>query len=267
MTESQVPLYHSAEEFKETVILNAPHPFVTHILKKNRLRIDEVESSLKKLAAVYDINIDAFRDGSKPKWQHLNGVAGNIESDPLYVFHYLDVFHRKNKKDKEVFSHERYLQFYETLGGDKMSLIEEVSKRCFKFYSTYNRSIRKHNFAPYSVLKIITRIEDVIINSDPKICSTDLKYQAIGEISNMMRLIHSGSAQGSWRLLPDEETSAIHDLVEYFHSEVFMKNYNGERALLRQARNRFNAGVNAWYQVNWRQFQRKNTEEDNNADN
>ena len=254
VTESQVPLYHSAEGFKETVVLNAPHSFVTHILQKDRLRIDEVESSLKKLAAIYDINIDAFRDGKRPQWQHLNSVAGNIETDPLYVFHYLDVFRRKNKKDKDLFSPERYLQFYEILGGDKMSLIEEVSKRCFKFYSTYNRKTRRHNFTPNSVLKVITRVEDVIINSDPKICPTDLKYQAIGEVSNMMRLIRRGSAQGSRRLPPDEETSAIHNFVEYFYNEVFMKNYNGERALLRQARNRFNAGINAWYQVNWRQF-------------
>lgn len=264
VTESQVPLYHSAEDFKETVVLNAPHPFVTHVLKKDRLRIDEVEDGLKKLATVYDINMDAFRDGKRPQWQHLNSVAGNIETDPLYVFHYLNVFRRKNKWDSFPKPHdgessipERYIQAYHHIGGDKMSIIEEVSKRCFKFYSTYNRRTRRHNFTPNSVLKVITRVEDVIINSDPKICPTDLKYQAIGEVSNLMRLIRSSSAQGSSRLPPDEETSAIHDFIEYFYDEVFRKNYNGERALLRQARNRFNAGINAWYQVNWRQFQTK----------
>ena len=274
VTESQVPLYHSAEEFKETVILNAPHPFVTHILKKDRLRIDEVESSLKKLAAVYDINIDAFRDGAKPKWQHLNGVAGNIETDPLYVFHYLNVFRRKNKwdsfprpKDGDISIPERYLQFYETLGGDKMSLIEEVSKRCFKFYSTYNRRTRKHNFTPNSVLKVITLVEDVIVNSERKICHEDLVYQAIGEVSNLMQRIRSSRAQGYARLPGNEEASAIRDFVEHFYHNVFVEYYEGERGLLRQRRNRFNAGINAWYQVNWRQFQTKKAEEDNNADN
>ena len=123
VTESQIPLYHSAEEFKETVVFNAPHSFVTHILQKERLRIDEVEKSLEKLTAIYDINIDAFRDGPKPQYQHLNGVAGNIATDPLYVFHYLDVLRRKNKwdnfpkpKDGDIFIPKRYLQFYETLG-------------------------------------------------------------------------------------------------------------------------------------------------------
>ena len=46
-----------------------------------------------------------------------------------------------------------------------------------------------------------------------------------------------------------------------------MTYYKGERGTLRQARNRFNAGVNAWYQMNWRQFQTKPAKEDNNADN
>ena len=148
-----------------------------------------------------------------------------------------------------------------------MSFIEGVSKRCFKFYSTYNHRTGRHNFSPNSVLKVITRVEDVIINSEPKIDPTDLKYQAIGEVNNLMRLIRSGGAQGSHRLSRDEEASAIHDFVEYFHDEIFVIYYKGERALLRQARNRFNAGVNAWYQVNWRQFQTKKAKEDNNADN
>ena len=274
VTESQIPIYHSSQEWKETVVLDAPHSFVRHILRQDKLRIDEIEPALQKVAASYDINVDVFQKGRETKWQHLNEIARNIDTDPLYVFHYMETFRRKKKwdnfpkpRDGELSIPERYIQIYHHIGGEKMSMIEEISKRCFKFYSTYNRRTKRHNFAPNSVLKVITRVEDVIINSDPKICPTDLKYQAIGEVSNMMRLIHLGSAQGSWRLPPDEETSAIHDFVEYFYDEVFMKNYNGERALLRQARNRFNAGINAWYQVNWRQFQTKKAEEDNNANN
>ena len=39
-----------------------------------------------------------------------------------------------------------------------MSLIEEVSKRCFKFYGP-------DGFKTYSILKVITLIEDIIVNS------------------------------------------------------------------------------------------------------
>ena len=259
VTESQVPLYHSAEEFKETVVLNAPHPFVTHILQKERLRIDEVEKGLEKLSAIYDINIDAFRDGAKPQWQHLNSVAGNIETDPLYVFHYLDVFRRKNKwdsfpkpKDGDIFIPERYLQFYETLGGDKMSLIEGIAERCFNFYGPADR------FTPHSVLRVISLVEDTIINSESTIKRIDLKWQARGVVQDLMRRIRNRSAQGYYRL-PDaqEELEAIKALVDYFYEEAFKNDCGEQRAILRARRNLLNSGINAWYQVNWEQFQKE----------
>ncbi len=267
VTESQVPLYHSAEEFKETVILNAPHPFVTHILQKERLRIDEVEKSLEKLSAIYDINIDAFRDGAKPQWQHLNSVAGNIESDPLYVFHYLDVLRRKNKwdsfpkpKDGDIFIPERYLQFYETLGGDKMSLIKGIAERCFNFYGP-------DSFNPNSILKVIALVEDVIINSESTIDPIDLKWEARGEVHNLMQRVRTSRAQGFARLPRRDEGAAIEVLVDYFYEEVFMDDYKGQRAILRARRNRLNAGINAWYQANWQQFRKPKDEEETDVNN
>ena len=263
VTESQVPLYHSAEEFKETVVLNAPHPFVTHILQKERLRIDEVEKGLEKLSAIYDINIDAFRDGAKPQWQHLNSVAGNIETDPMYVFHYLDVFRRKNKwdsfpkpKEGDIFIPKRYLQFYETLGGDKMSLIEGIAERCFNFYSPADR------FTPHSVLRVISLVEDTIINSESTIKQTDLKWQARGVVQDLMRRIRNRSAQGYYRLSDEqEELEAIEVLVDYFYEEVFKNDCGEQRAILRARRNLLNSGINAWYQVNWEQFRKEKNEE------
>lgn len=267
VTESQVPLYHSVEEFKETLVFNAPHPFVTHILQKDRLRIDEVAPNLEKLAAVYDINIDAFRDGAKPQWQHLNAVAGNIETDPLYVFHYLDVLRRKNKwdsfpkpKDGDIFIPERYLQFYETLGGDKMSLIEGIAERCFNFYGP-------DSFKPNSVLKVITLVEDVIINSKPTIAEADLKYQAAGEVHNLMERVRSNRAQGFARLNRPEQSEAIQVFVDYFYAKVFRSDYDGQRAFLRAQRNRLNAGINAWYQINWQQFRKPKDEEATDVNN
>ena len=267
VTESQIPLYHSSEEWKETVFLDAPHSFVRHIIGKDKLRIDEIEPALRQVAASYDINIDVFQKDRKPQWQHLNEIARNIDTDPLYVFHYLEAFRRKQGWDSFPKPHEgepsipeRYIQNYHHIGGDKMSLIEEVSKRCFKFYSP-------NNFRPNSILKVITLVEDVIVNSEPKICPEDLNYQAIGEVSNLMQRIRTSRAQGYARLRVDEEPSAIQEFVEYFYHNVFVEYYEGERGLLRQRRNRFNAGINAWYQVNWRQFQTKKAEEDNNADN
>lgn len=267
VTESQIPLYHSSEEWKETVMLDAPHSFVRHILKQDKLRIDEIEPALRRVATSYDINIDVFQKDRSPQWQHLNEIAHNIDTDPLYVFHYLETFRRKQgwdsfpkQRDGEPSIPKRYIQAYHHIGGNKMSLIEEVASRCFKFYSP-------DNFRPNSVLKIVTLVEDVIVNSERKICPEDLNYQIVGEVSNLMQRIRSSRAQGYARLPVDEEASAIREFVEHFYHTVFVGYYEKERGLLRQARNRFNAGINAWYQENWRQFQTKKAEEDNNADN
>lgn len=267
VTESQIPLYHSSEEWNETVVLDAPHSFVRHILGQDKLRIDEIDHALRRVAASYDINIDVFQKDRSPQWQHLNEIARNIDTDPLYVFHYLEAFRRKQgwdsfpkPRDEEPSIPERYIQIYHHIGGDKMSLIEEVASRCFKFYGP-------DNFRPNSVLKVVTLVEDVIVNSEPKICSEDLNYQAIGEVSNLMQRVRSSRAQGYARLPVNEEASAIREFVEYFYHAVFVEYYDGERGLLRQARNRFNAGINAWYQVNWQQFQTKKAKENNNANN
>ena len=266
VTESQIPIYHSSEEWKETVVLDAPHAFARHIIRQDKLRIDEIEPALRKIATSYDINIDVFQKDRKPQWQHLNEIARNIDTDPFYVFHYLETFRRKQgwdsfpkQRDGEPSIPERYIQAYHYIGGDKMSLIEEVASRCFKFYSP-------DNFRPNSVLKVITLVEDVIVNSEPKICPEDLNYQVIGEVSNLMQRVRTSRAQGYARLPANEESSVIREFVEHFYHAVFVSYYEGERGLLRQARNRFNAGINAWYQVNWRQFQTKKAEEDNNAD-
>ena len=196
VTESQIPLYHSSEEWKEMVVLDAPHSFVRHILGQDKLRIDEIEPALCKVTASYDINIDVFQKDGKPQWQHLNEVGRNIDTDPLYVFHYLEAFRRKQGWDSfpkpregESSIPERYIQTYHHIGGDKMSLIEEVSKRCFKFYGP-------DGFKSNSVLKVITLTEDVIVNSRPTTDQDDLKYMAAGMVSNHIQRIEKQGAKG-----------------------------------------------------------------------
>ena len=266
VTESQIPIYHSSEACKETVVLDAPHAFTRHIIKQDKLRIDEIELALRKVAASYDINIDVFQKDRSPQWQYLNEIARNIDTDPLYVFHYMEALRRKQgwyslpkQRDGELSIAERYIQAYYHFGGDKMSLIEEVAHRCFTFYTPLN-------FRPNSILKVVTLVEDVIVNSEPKISPEDLNYQAVGEVSNLMQHVRSKPAQGFAKLPIDEEAAAIHEFVQHFYHDVFVAYYEGQRGLLRQAKTRLNAGINAWYQVHWHLLPKKKVEENNIAD-
>ncbi|HIE26029.1 TPA: type I-D CRISPR-associated protein Cas10d/Csc3 [Candidatus Poribacteria bacterium] len=259
VTESPIPLYSSGKEWRETVILDAPHSFVTHILSTDKLRIDQIHPALKRTASLYDVNIDVFQEKTDPGWNHLNEVARDVDTDAFYVFHYFAALQRKKKwdnfpkpKERELSIPRRYLKTYEYVGGANMSLIEGVAERCFAFYGP-------SGFVTHAILRAVTLIEDVIINSDPKISADDLKYEARGELSNLMERIGRDAAQGYRRLpLKDGvEAEAIREFVEYFYNEVFLNYCEGERAILRDRKNRFNAGITAWYHENWRKFTRQ----------
>jgi len=183
----------------------------------------------------------------------------DVDTDAFYVFHYFAALQRKKKwdnfpkpKERELSIPRRYLKTYEYVGGANMSLIEGVAERCFAFYGP-------SGFVTHAILRAVTLIEDVIINSDPKISADDLKYEARGELSNLMERIGRDAAQGYRRLpLKDGvEAEAIREFVEYFYNEVFLNYCEGERAILRDRKNRFNAGITAWYHENWRKFTRQ----------
>ena len=103
-----------------------------------------------------------------------------------------------------------------------MSLIEGIAQRCFNFYRPADRRI------PHSVLRVVSLVEDVIINSESTVKQPDLKWQARGVIQDLMRRIRNYSAQGYFRLSEQEELKAIEALVDYFYEEVF-KNDCGEQ--------------------------------------
>lgn len=270
VTESIVPLYAHGAEWKETAVLDAPHGFVHHLLRPNRFsypgrfRLDELLPALRTVASTYDLNIDAHQDKTDPKWTRLAEVARNLDTDPFYVFHYLRVWQRK-KENRDRYGDqlpsglaERYLQIYEYIGGENMSLIAGVGERCFRFYGP-------RGFVSNAILRLVALTEDVIVNSPPETCEEDLQLQIRGEIGNVMERLRSDPrATGFAFLHPQEEPEAIRDFVDYFYREVFLNYCQGERALLRARRNRFNAGVEAWYHENWRRLraERQQAKED-----
>lgn len=281
VSESIIPLFASGEEWKETVILDGPHGFVTHLLHNDRFRLDEMLGALRCLASTYDLNIDAFFDSKTkdPNWTRLAGVARHLDTDKFYVFHYLRKWQRKKENREQYGDHlpewmpPKYLQIYHNIGGENMCLIQGVGERCFKFYEPIARKGEKfwRKFTSHRVLRVVSLLEDVIVNSEPSTCHDDLKLQAVGEVSNLMQRLREESRPTGIGLLrgdPQAQHEAIRDFVEHFYNEVFVGYCEGERALLRDRRNRFNAGVEAWYHENWRRLrdERRETRKEETTD-
>jgi CRISPR-associated protein Csc3 len=251
VSELPMPLFATGNDFKETVILDAPHPFLKHLLTADRLRIydthysdlehqDNIYHNLTRLTGVYSLNLDTFAQGGKPHWNQLTGVTRRLATDPLWVFAYL----RKQQRGDSLFPREvnRYLKFYQLLGGN-MSLIKECVDRYTIFYSGGYKS--------HSITKPVDIVAKAIINSEPDIDSEDLKLEIRGELMKWLDRVRSRQAEGYAKFWGKEveaqEISTLRDFVDFFYDKIFQGYCRGERGTLRSRYNRFRDGCEAYY--------------------
>jgi len=241
-SEFPLPLYATGNDFKETVILDAPHHFLLHLLGNDRFRIDEVFNMLQLLTSVYGMHLDVYSSTGKPNWNQINEVAANLDTDTMYVFHYLMKFQRKKGWDsipRNVVA--RYLNLYHLLQreGD-MSIFKGLVDRYYTFY-------HPADFNAHNILRPISIVISLTIKSDKELSEEDAILEMIGELKGAQDRVHSRQAKGYAPLGGYEELAAVRKFTEFFYKEVFQDYCHGERALLRDRANRIKSGCEAYY--------------------
>lgn len=241
-SEFPLPLYATGSEFRETVILDAPHQFLRHIFSDDRFRIDEIFKKLQTLTSVYRMHLDVFGSGGKPNWGQINEIAANLDTDRMYVFHYLMKLQRKQKWEgfpPSVVT--RYVQLYQLLQreGD-MAIFKELVDRYYKFY-------HPADFKSYNIHRPLSLVIDLTLKSDKELSDEDLILEMIGRMKSSQDLVHSKQAKGFAPIGGYDELAAIREFAEYFHKEVFQGYCHSERALLRDRANRIKEGCEAYY--------------------
>lgn len=244
-SEFPLPLYASGNDFKETVILDAPHHFLLHLLGHDRFRIDEVFPVLRLLTAVYGMHLDVHSSQGKPNWNQINEIAANLDTDSMYVFHYLMKFQRKQSWDgfpPTVVT--RYLTLFDVLQQvrkeEQMGMFQELVDRYYTFY-------RPKGFKSHSIVRPISEAVTATLNADKELAEEDLILEIIGALKGIQERVHTGQAKGFAPLGGHDEVAAIRQFVEYFYHDVFLKYCRGERALLRERANRIKYGCEAYY--------------------
>ncbi|MEQ8964153.1 MAG: type I-D CRISPR-associated protein Cas10d/Csc3, partial [Coleofasciculus sp. C2-GNP5-27] len=107
-SESPVPPFISGADFEKTAILDGAHQAIRSLVRDSEYRLDGILprqvtprlfSPLNALSAAYCIHLETNRkqDGN-PDWGKLAALARDLDSDPLYVFHYLSKWLRKQEK-------------------------------------------------------------------------------------------------------------------------------------------------------------------------
>jgi CRISPR-associated protein Csc3 len=253
-SESPVPPFISGADFEKTVVIDGEHQAIRSLIKEDNYRLDGILprtsdkrkfSPLNALSAAYCIHLEVNRkkDGN-PDWGKLSDLARDLETSPLYVFHYLNKWLRKQDKLEfvPIAKIRLYLDFYyyfepEGKTVNKMRELTELYRRFYRAKSQYAKA--------NAVLKPIDEAADVILKFDKALANNTASLIDIvgGRLSKLMNNVRRRAAEGKptlafvdgkWKpaLNSEEERQAIYDFAKYFVEVIFDGSLKGDRARL-----------------------------------
>jgi CRISPR-associated protein Csc3 len=261
-SESPIPPFISGADFEETVLLDGEHQAIRSLIRQDNYRLDSILprsskqrkfSPLNALTAAYAIHLEVNRkkDGD-PDWGKLADLARDLETSPLYVFHYLNKWLRKPKKDKDdrqknidsvpIAKIRLYtdLYYYFEPGGETVNQLRELTTLYRRFYRAKS-SYAKAN----AILKPIDEAADVLLKIDKAIASDSesLTDVVAARLSKLMNNVRRKAAEGKptyklvngeWKyaLSPEEERQAVYEFSRYFVKEIFEGSFKSDRARL-----------------------------------
>ncbi|MGL5080696.1 MAG: type I-D CRISPR-associated protein Cas10d/Csc3 [Microcoleaceae cyanobacterium] len=250
-SESPVPPFISGAEFEKTTILDGVHQAIASLTKqeKDGTRLDAIVpthqfSPLNALSAAYCIHLEVNRkkDGD-PDWGKLAALARDLETSPLYVFHYLTKLVRKLDWDSPPISKIKlYMDFYYCFDseGKDMNQLRELTQRYRKFYRAKSQYAK-----PNAVLKPIDEAADVILKIDKALVNDveSLIDVVAARLAKLMVNVRRRTAEGKptlifvdgkWKpaLTSEQERQAVYDFATFFIKEIFEGAFKSDRARL-----------------------------------
>lgn len=253
-SESPVPPFISGADFEQTVLLDGEHQAIRSLIKKDNYRLDSILpqqskqrkfSPLNALTAAYSIHLEVNRkkDGD-PDWGKLADLARDLETSPLYVFHYLNKWLRKQDKiDTVSIAKTRlYLDFYYYFEpeGEAVNQLRQLTELYRRFYRAKSQYAKAN-----AILKPIDEAADVILKIDKAVASdadalTDVVAARLAKLmNNVRRRTAEGKptltlVDGKWKpaLTSEEERQAVYEFSRYFVKEIFEGSFKSDRARL-----------------------------------
>ncbi|WP_129632988.1 type I-D CRISPR-associated protein Cas10d/Csc3 [Candidatus Oscillochloris fontis] len=278
-TASFVPLYSSSAEFRGTTVLDAPHSFTKYVLDGDELRVDQIEPQLWRLLRLYQLHLDVFAEPKDMRWGMLNGVAKDVDTDPLAVFSYYERKQRAPKKEEAAkgkgkakaktqpkteggdtippYVVDRYMAIYHTLRRDTVT---SFIARLVDAYAVFYHADYAHLGSAYTVLRPLGTAIDVTKNSNPDSDEETLILLIAGAINDEMDRVRNDSAtsggfdpiwmdksQGTVPERLDISRQAIAHFAQQFVTLCFNEYCKGDRGVLRERANRIRSAANFYY--------------------
>jgi len=235
-SEASIPLLLEANEINETVFLDAPHAAIQYLTNgQTHLNIDRVLPAAQRLLASYFIHVDANATsgagGFDYRWQDIPATARALAESPLYAFHYLKKWQRKQKLDslpaKKI---TEYLHYVTYLGDDPMT---NHARELTQLYRQFYRAKRWNS---NSILQPVSKTARAILDADTQMFNTpealtDAVYGALyAFIDRAYREKLAFPPRGSTR---ESQQAAMREFVNHFVNDIFFGVFRGDKSALR----------------------------------
>ncbi|HQH37170.1 MAG TPA: type I-D CRISPR-associated protein Cas10d/Csc3 [Anaerolineae bacterium] len=240
-SEASLPLLLEADEIDETVFLDAPHAAIRYLTGGElRVNIDHLLPTLQRLTVGYLIHLDAHsgmgRGGYDYRWQNLPAVARDLDTSPLYAFHYLKKWQRQQGIDVLPQSKVRqYLEYFNFLSANSTQEDAEMS-HARELTLLYRQFYRAKNYKSNSILRPITVAAHAILEADPGLFAEpeSLREAVYGALHAFLdRAYRERLAFPPKGSTPESRETAVRAFAAYFVDQVFYGALRGDRSALR----------------------------------
>lgn len=244
---SPLPLMLEADEITETVFLDGAHPFVRSLVGQERINVDQILPSLRRLTLGYLIHLDANsrqgRGGWDYRWSEIPPLARDLAADPAFACSYLKKWQRNAGAESVPLERaQRYLAYLDTWGeeGDTMSHARQLVELYRQFYRARPRSGRLNS---NSILRPMAIAAKTILTADLRLFEREGLTEAVrGELAAFMERVRNNGADGTLSPRQMDESpeqaarrreEAIQRFAEYFVGTIFYDTFRGDVAALR----------------------------------
>ncbi len=285
VTEEYLPLYNSAADFLETVVLDAPHQSLRYLLPQSsaRLRlnqlygqrkhtdeVEEVGGAMTAFSRAIELHIDTERVGGDLKLERFSRIAHDIEDDQLYVFSFLKEQMRRDRLDampgKKVAHYDciyrQFVSYYHFTEGDHMTESttrhEKVTDLYLQFYLPFNDKGTWPN--SYAIVRPIDIAAKCILKDTLNLTDEEIKIEMFQTLKSWLDIVDKKGATGRVIAKGKRLDDLVQQFVETFYDEVFRGYAQGQRSILNSRLNRFKGGCEAAFSLLWAKKRQEKTD-------
>ena len=270
VTESYLPLFNSCADFPETIVLDAPHQSVRHLLTSAsaRLRLDQLLGSseskrsegdwiggtLAAFSRAIELHIDTERVGGDLKLERFTRIGRDLETDQLVIFSFLREQMRQAKMEvmpadkANHYSHIYYqfVNYYHPNEGDAMNKIATRHERAVELYSKFYSPFTPGKSFPksHAIVRPVDIAAQCIIKDTLNLTKDEIKLEMVGKLLAWLEIVsHEGATGKAFvhrsNTINEKEERLVSEFVDYVYDEIFVGYAEEQRSLLNRRLNRF----------------------------